>query len=100
MQAASQPAVRGRAIVVGASSGIGAALVRQLVREGWAVAALARRADKLEELARSLASSRLIVRAHDVKDFDRVPVLFEELVRELGGLDLLVYAAAVMPKVA
>jgi short-subunit dehydrogenase len=85
-----------RALVVGASSGIGAALVRQLAREGWRVAALARRGTELEALARECGA---LVRTHDAKDFDAVPELFESLVRELGGLELLVYAAALMPKV-
>jgi NAD(P)-dependent dehydrogenase (short-subunit alcohol dehydrogenase family) len=34
-----------------------------------------------------------------VSDTDAVPGLLEELVRELGGLDLVVFAAGVMPKV-
>jgi len=89
------PTSAGRAIVVGASSGIGAALVRQLAREGWRVAALARRGSELEVLARECGAR---VRTHDAKDFDAVPGEFEALVRELGGLDLLVYAAAVMPR--
>jgi NAD(P)-dependent dehydrogenase (short-subunit alcohol dehydrogenase family) len=85
-----------RAIVVGASSGIGAALVRQLASEGWQVAALARRAGELEAL-RAQCGAR--VRTHDAKDFDAVPQLFESLVQELGGLELLVYAAALMPRI-
>jgi NAD(P)-dependent dehydrogenase (short-subunit alcohol dehydrogenase family) len=85
-----------RAIVVGASSGIGAALVRRLAREGWKVAALARRGAELDALARECGA---LARVHDVRDFDAVPELFEALVRELGGLELLVYAAAVMPPI-
>ncbi len=90
------PTSAGRAIVVGASSGIGAALVRQLSREGWRVAALARRGAELEALGKECGA---LVRTHDTKDFDLVPELFESLVQELGGLDLLVYAAAAMPRV-
>jgi len=90
------PNSAGRAIVVGASSGIGAALVRRLAREGWRVAALARRAGELEALHEQ---SGALVRVHDVKDFDAVPGVFESLVKELGGLDLIVYAAGVMPKI-
>lgn len=89
---------KGRAIVVGASSGIGAALVRRLVREGYAVAALARRTQEHEGLAAE-SLGRVIVRRHDVHGTAEVPALFEALVRELGGLDLLIYAAGIMPKV-
>ena len=46
-----------RAIVVGASSGMGAALVRQLAAEGYRVAALARRGDKLAQLADDCAAA-------------------------------------------
>jgi short-subunit dehydrogenase len=92
------PPDRRRAIVVGASSGIGAAIVRQLAAEGYRVAALARRAAELSELA-ATAPGNVATRVHDVIEVDRVPALFEELVRELGGLDLFVYAAGVMPEV-
>lgn len=102
----SQAAPAGRAIVVGASSGIGRALTRQLVEEGWAVLALARRAELLDDLRSELAAAqpgaeqRLRVQAHDVADVEAVPGLFDDGVERLGGLDLIVYGAAVMPEVA
>jgi len=42
----------------------------------------------------------LFVHAHDVHDVAAVPALFETIVRELGGLDLLIYTAGIMPPVA
>ena len=93
-----------RAIVVGASSGIGAAIARQLVLEGYRVAALARRANWLKKLAEEctpLARSgggSLSTYVHDVRRTAEVPELFERAARELGGVHLLVYAAAVMPE--
>jgi len=95
------PPGRRRAIVVGASSGMGAAICRQLAGEGYRVAALARRGDQLEALAESVADApgEILPRTHDVSDTAAVPALFEELVRELGGLDLYVFAAGIMPEV-
>jgi short-subunit dehydrogenase len=89
------------AIVVGASSGMGAALVEQLAREGVSVVAIARRKDALDALAERCkhAPGRVIPIAHDVHDYDAVPALFERCVRELGGLDLFVYATGIMTEV-
>ncbi len=97
-QSASKPL---RAVVVGASSGIGAALVRQLAGEGAHVAALARRAEELEALRAEAAGSpgEVSVHVHDVCDTQAVGPLFEEVVRELGGLDLMIFAAGIMPSV-
>ncbi len=88
-----------RAIVVGASSGMGAALVTQLRGEGHSVAALARRDTLLDELRAGDKQQEglLITRVHDVIEAEEVPTLFEELTRELGGLDLLIFAAGIMP---
>lgn len=86
-----------RAIVVGASSGIGREIARQLAEQGTQVVAIARRADRLAELAAS--SPKVIPLEHDVTDYDAVPAAFQEATRRLGGLDLIVYASGVMPEV-
>lgn len=86
------------AIVVGASSGIGAELVRQLARDGCKVAAVARRLDRLEALAREFPA-KVLPYVHDVTQFDEVPGLFQKITGELGGLDLIIYSSGVMPEV-
>lgn len=90
-----------RAIVVGASSGMGAALVRLLAREGYVVHALARREAELAELAAACADApgQVVTHVHDVTDTPAVAPLFEDCVRHMGGLDLFVFAAGVMPAV-
>ena len=92
-----------QAIIVGASSGIGEALARALSADGCSVALVARREDKLRGLAQELntedgaAKARFYV--HDVTDFPSVPALFAQIAYELGVLELIIYAAGVMPPV-
>lgn len=86
------------AIIVGASSGMGAELVKLLAKRGCRVAAVARRKDRLQALARECGHNVLAF-AHDVTDYDAVPALFQEITKQLGGLDLIVYASGVMPDV-
>jgi len=95
----------GRAIVLGASSGIGAALARQLAGVGCRVALLARRESELAAVAdaingaRAASSPQPLARpyVHDVTCTAEVQPLFGGIVNDLGGLDLVVYAAGVMP---
>jgi NAD(P)-dependent dehydrogenase (short-subunit alcohol dehydrogenase family) len=92
------------AIVVGASSGIGAEVARQAAADGCRVALLARREDELRRLADEINAQagerRAVFFAHDVTQYDEVPALFQEVCRSLGGLDAIIYAAGVMPRVA
>lgn len=95
---------RGAAIVVGASSGIGEALALQLGAEKRPIALVARRVDKLEELARRIESehpkSPTKVFALDVADLDAAEKTFAEIEEQLGPVDELHYVAGVMPEVA
>jgi short-subunit dehydrogenase len=88
-----------KAIVIGSSSGIGEAIARQLAAEGTQVALVARRQAELDRLVAE-QPARFRAYAHDVRQPEEAPELFERIVRDLGGLDLLVYAAGVMQKVA
>lgn len=97
--ASSPGSVRERVLVVGASSGIGAAIVRQLASEGCQVVAVARREDRLAELAASCPEGTVHPLVHDVVAAGEVPELFERAHTLMGGLDTLCYVAGVMPLV-
>jgi short-subunit dehydrogenase len=88
-----------RVILVGASSGIGAALARQLAAEGCSLALLARRSDLLEQVCAGInaaaGETRAIAYTHDVTDFDSVPGLLDRIVSDLGGLDLFIYNSGI-----
>jgi NAD(P)-dependent dehydrogenase (short-subunit alcohol dehydrogenase family) len=85
-----------RALVTGASSGVGAATARLLAREGAGVALLARGRDGLEAVAARVEQegARAFVVPADVADREALEHAVEESVRELGGLDVVVVAAA------
>jgi short-subunit dehydrogenase len=89
-----------RAIIVGASSGIGAALARRLAAEGYHLALLARRSDRLaalcEEINAKAGEVRAIFYVHDVTDYERVPGLLQEISASLGGLDLFIYSSGIV----
>lgn len=61
-----------RAVVTGASSGIGAATVRQLRDLGWSVLAVARRADRLAELADETGCQTCVADVTDPADVARL----------------------------
>jgi NADP-dependent 3-hydroxy acid dehydrogenase YdfG len=87
---------RGRvAVITGASSGIGAATARALAADGYRVALLARRLDRIEALAAELGNGAIAAPA-DVTDRDAVAAAAQRVQDELGGADVLVNNAGVM----
>ncbi len=95
---------RPRAVVVGASSGIGAAVARRLAKAGYICALLARREPALQRICEQIneAAGEPLAHAyvHDVRLVDEIPELFQTLLRDIKRIDLFVYAAGVMPAVA
>jgi len=86
------------AMVTGSSSGIGAATARRLAAEGAAVALVARRRDRLDELAAAIRAdggTALAVPA-DVTSQPQAATAVEQAVAGLGRLDILVNNAGVM----
>ena len=90
---------RRRGIIVGASDGMGATLAHKLVKEGYTLALIARREEKLSSLCAEIntaaGETRALAYVHDVANYDEVPDLLRKIVADLGGLDLVVFMAGV-----
>ena len=104
------------AIIVGASSGMGAALARRLVARGNRVALVARQRERLDALCAELNNVSVAARAQakadvsdgrpiavayacDVTDVAEAPALFARIAEEVAPLGLVIYAAGTMPRV-
>jgi NADP-dependent 3-hydroxy acid dehydrogenase YdfG len=85
-------------LVTGASSGIGAATARTLAAQGSAVALVARRKDRLDELASAITADggRALVIEADITDQEQAVAAVKRAVDGLGRLDTLVNNAGVM----
>jgi len=86
------------ALVTGASSGIGEAAAATLAELGAAVAVVARREERLRELAQRIEGQggRALVIEADVSSEQQARGAIEHVVSELGRLDTLVNNAGVM----
>ena len=78
-----------RAIVIGASSGIGFEVAQLLLSEGWKVGVASRRMELLQKVGNVEAAEQI-----DVNDPDAGKRL-REMIAQMGGMDLFFYAAGV-----
>jgi NADP-dependent 3-hydroxy acid dehydrogenase YdfG len=83
------------AVITGASSGIGAATARALAADGYRVALLARRVDRIQALADELGDGAVAIEA-DVTDRDALVAAADRVAQEFGRLDVLVNNAGIM----
>ena len=87
-----------RALVTGASGGLGSAIAIGLARAGASVAVHARRQEAgaavVDEIRRAGGTAALVL--GDVTQPDRAAALVDDAVAELGGLDVLVNNAGIM----
>jgi NADP-dependent 3-hydroxy acid dehydrogenase YdfG len=86
------------ALVTGASGGIGAATARSLAAQGAHLALVARRKDRLDDIAgqiRATGGTALVIEA-DITDQTQAAAAVEQTVQTFGGLDALVNNAGIM----
>src|SRR5215207_7701802 len=83
------------AVITGAGSGVGRETALALVKQGWRVAIIGRRADALAETAKLAGgdTSRVVVIPCDIGDVDAVRLMAERVLQEFGGVEVLVNAA-------
>ncbi len=81
-----------KAIVIGASSGIGKSLSALLVEKGFYVGITGRRIELLESIKQE-HPDKYLIRPFDISDTSSIADKLEELASELGGLDLLVISS-------
>ena len=81
-----------KAILIGASSGMGEQLARLLVQDDYLVAITGRREELLKQIAGQL-SGNAIYKVLDVKETDTIENNLEVLLNELGGCDLFIISA-------
>lgn len=86
-----------RALVTGASAGIGLAITRALATEDADVAMVARTPDRLQDAAAQVAAEstgKVLSIIADIGDDDSVAAMAQTAIDELGGIDILVNCAA------
>jgi NADP-dependent 3-hydroxy acid dehydrogenase YdfG len=83
------------AVITGATSGIGEAIARALAGEGYRVALLGRRLDRLWSLVSELHDRAIGIQA-DVTDRSSIVAAAHRVQQELGGADVLVNNAGIM----
>jgi short-subunit dehydrogenase len=81
-----------RAIVIGASSGIGRSLACLLVNDGYRIGITGRRKELLEALKRENPGA-ITTAMIDVTDLDSISGKLKALADEIGGLDLLIISS-------
>ena len=82
-------------LVIGSSSGIGAAVAQEYAKKGYKISIAARRKDRLEEVAslcHHAGAKDVFVRVTDVTDKEQCKKLIEEVIKKYEVIDVLVYA--------
>lgn len=85
-------------IVTGASSGIGRAVAKRFLENGWTVGLVARRAEALRDVAQGHANAHVL--PCDVTDAQAVSTAFETFIAQAGRVDVLFNNAGIFTPAA
>jgi len=83
-----------KAIITGATSGIGHELAVQLAKNGYKVGLIGRRTERLEQLAEEIGENAYY-RTCDVTDHETAAIMYQGLIDEMGGMDIMILNAGV-----
>jgi short-subunit dehydrogenase len=83
-----------KAIIFGATSGIGKELARLLVADGYQVAITGRREEKLLEI-QAENPNQYLVKKHDITKMETNSTVFEELIEIMESIDLIVFSSGI-----
>ena len=81
-----------KAIIIGASSGIGEAIAMTLVKDGYRVRITGRREDNLQSI-RQRSPENILICSFDITDIKGSIKCIDMLLKDLGGLDLFIYCS-------
>lgn len=88
-----------KAIVIGATSGMGREIARQMISAGWQIGIAGRRTELLEELQKEGADATGIAPQVRIQTLDvlseEAPERLKELISKLGGMDVFMMCSGV-----
>lgn len=85
-------------VVMGASSGMGAAISRKLAADGAKLVIAARRLAPLTQLQAEFADGQVLTKQADVTHFAEVQTVVDLAVEQFGHLDVMINNAGIMPQ--
>ncbi len=83
-----------KAVIIGATSGIGLELAKVMTHNGWEVGLTGRRINILQDLQKALAG-QVFIRQMDITQFENARAALADLVEEMEGMDVIVVNAGI-----